>query len=158
MIILAVIHKRFPVPLDKLLALGKISDRFAVLDVSIPTEADSVTFVAETLQKFFDENGISKKNAYISAICMEKIAADYLAHRKSSGKPGKKSYMDIKAFCDDGRIELILRNYDVPYNPLVFENDDETFAKIGVTMVQKVAEDITYSYSYHLNIVSITIA
>ena len=156
-LILAVIHKRFPVPLEKLLALGKIKERFTVLDVSIPMEAESVTFVAETLQKFFDENGTSKKNAYISALCMEEIAADYLTHRKSSGKPGKKSYMDIKAFCDDGRIELILRNYDEPYNPLVFEREVESFSKIGVTMVQKVAEDITYSYSYHLNIVSVTI-
>ena len=157
-LVLAVINKRFPVPLDGLLALGKANDRFTVLDVSIPTEADSVTFVAETLQKFFDKNGTSKKNSYISALCMEEIAADYLSHRKSSARPGKKSYMDIKAFCDDGRIELILRNYDEPYNPLIFERGDETFAKIGVTMVQKIAENITYSYSYHLNIVSITIA
>ena len=66
--------------------------------------------------------------------------------------------MDIKAFCDDGRTELILRNYDEPYNPLLFERDDETFSKIGVTMVQKIAEDITYSYSYHLNIISVTVA
>ena len=157
-LILIIIHKRFPVPLDKLLALGKIKERFTVLDVSIPTETESVTFVAETLQRFFNENGTSKKNAYISALCMEEIAADYLSHRKASAGSGKKSYMDIKAFCDDGRIELILRNYDKPYDPLVFEREDETFAKIGVTMVQKVAEDITYSYSYHLNIVSVTIA
>ncbi len=157
-LILAVIHKRFPVPLDKLLALSKIKDRRTVLDVSIPTEADSVTFVAETLQKFFVENGISKKNAHISALCMEEIAADYLSHRKSRERPGKKSYMDIKAFCDDGRIEIILRNYDTPYNPLVFERDDESFSKIGVTMVQKIAEKITYNYSYHLNIVSVIVA
>ena len=157
-LVLAVINKRFPVPLDKLLALGKIKERFTVLDVSIPTEADSVTFIAETLQKFFNENGTSKKNAYISALCMEEIAADYLSHRNSAAKPGKKTYMDIKAFCDDGRTELILRNYDEPYNPLLFERDDETFSKIGVTMVQKIAEDITYSYSYHLNIISVTVA
>lgn len=157
-LILAVVSKRFPVPLDRLLALGKIKDRFTVLDVSIPTEADNVTFIAETLQKFFDENGTSKKNAYLSALCMEEIAADYLSHRKLTAKTGKQSYMDIKAFCDDGRIELVLRNYDEPYNPLIFERDDETFAKIGVTMVQKTAEDITYSYSYHLNIISVIVA
>ena len=65
--------------------------------------------------------------------------------------------MDIKAFRDDGKIEIILRNYDDPYNPLVFERKDESFSKIGVTMVQKMAQDITYSYSYHLNVVSVSI-
>ena len=78
-------------------------------------------------------------------------------HTESLPATRKKSYTDIKAFCVDGRIEFILRNYDDTYNPPVFESDDESFAKIGVTMVQKVAEDITYSYSYHLNIVSVTV-
>ena len=70
---------------------------------------------------------------------------------------GKKTYMDIKAFRDAGKIEIILRNYDEPYNPLVFERESESFAKIGVTMVQRIAKEITYSYSYHLNVVSILI-
>ena len=65
--------------------------------------------------------------------------------------------MDIKAFRDEGKIELVLRNYDDPYNPLVFEREDESFSKIGVTMVQKISHDITYSYSYHLNVVSLTV-
>ena len=65
--------------------------------------------------------------------------------------------MDIKAFRDAGRIEIILRNYDEPYNPLLFERDAESFSKIGVNMVQKIAKNITYSYTYHLNVVSIII-
>ena len=66
-------------------------------------------------------------------------------------------FIHIKAFRDKGKIEIILRNYDHPYNPLVFERAEESFAKIGVTMVQKIAKDITYSYSYHLNVVSVII-
>ena len=65
--------------------------------------------------------------------------------------------MDIKAFRDADQIELILRNYDEPYNPFVFEREAESFSKIGITMVQRIAKDITYSYSYHLNVVSIVV-
>ena len=65
--------------------------------------------------------------------------------------------MDIKVFRDAGKIEIILRNYDDPYNPLVFEREAESFSKIGVTMVQKIAKDIIYSYSYHLNVVSVIV-
>ena len=65
--------------------------------------------------------------------------------------------MDIKAFLDEDRIEIVLRNYDEPYNPLMFERADESFSKIGISMVQKIASDITYSYAYHLNVVSVQI-
>jgi hypothetical protein len=88
---------------------------------------------------------------------MEEIAADYLAHRREAGPIGKKTYMDIKAFRDPEKIVIVLRNYDEPYNPLVFEREEESFSKIGVTMVQRIAADVIYSYAYHLNVVSITI-
>ena len=156
-LLLMLIYKKVPVPLDAQLMLGKMKNCDAVMDVSIPTDAESVSYVAESLQKFFMDHGSSKKNAYFSALCMEEIAADYLAYRRSKAAAGKKTYMDIKAFCDGGRIELILRNYDDPYNPLIFEPDPETFSKIGVSMVQKIAEDITYGYTYHLNVVSVVL-
>ena len=63
--------------------------------------------------------------------------------------------MDIKVFRTGDMIQIILRNYDEPYNPLVFEQDEEGFSKIGVVMVQKISKEISYSYAYHLNVVSI---
>lgn len=149
--------RRFPVPLDTLLALKEDEERTTALDVSIPADAENVVFVSEKLQSFFVENGAQPKTAYKIALCTEEIAADYLAHRNTKGSDSRKAYMDIKAFRDAGRIEIILRNYDEPYNPLVFEREEESFSKIGVAMVQRMAKDITYSYSYHLNVVSIII-
>ena len=148
---------KIPVPLEKLLALRQDAERSVALDVSIPAEAKSVTFVSERLQKFFQQHGAQPKTAYAAALCMEEIAADYLEHRREAGTAEKKAYMDIKAFRDAEKIEIILRNYDEPYNPLVFEREPESFSKIGVTMVQRIAKDITYSYSYHLNVVAIEI-
>ena len=156
-LVFGIVCRKLPVPFDRLLALKTDAERTVALDVSIPTDARDVTFVSEKLQTFFTENGAKPRVAYEVALCMEEIAADYLSNRQARGLSGKKAYMDIKAFRDAGKIEIILRNYDDPYNPLVFERDDETFAKIGVTMVQRFARDITYSYSYHLNVVSIVI-
>ena len=68
--------------------------------------------------------------------------------------------MDIKAFCDPDKIEIILRNYDKPYDPLIIENngvEDGSFSKIGVVMTQKIASKVMYSYAYHLNVVTIVI-
>ncbi len=148
---------KFPVPLEKLLALKKYGDRTTELDVSIPTDARNVSFVSEQLQSFLLKNGVPPKTAYASALCMEEIAADYLEHKSAMKNSGKKAYMDIKVFRDAEKIEIILRNYDDPYNPLVFEREENSFSKIGVSMVQKTAKDIVYSYSYHLNVVSVVI-
>ena len=156
-LVFVVLNRRFPVPLDRLLVLRKMEERSTALDVSIPTESESVTFVSERLQRFLEDNGAPGKVAYACALCMEEIAADYLEHRKATGAEGKKSYMDIKAFRDPGQIEIVLRNYDEPYNPLVFEREEESFSKIGVSMVQRISKEITYGYAYHLNVVSITI-
>lgn len=147
----------FPVPLERLLALRSEKGRTVAMDVSIPTDAENVTFVSEKLQNFLLEHSTPKKTAYAAALCMEEIAADYLDHRNASKQTGKKAYMDIKAFRDEDKIELILRNYDEPYNPLVFEREEESFSKIGISMIQRIASDIIYSYTYHLNVVSVMV-
>ena len=149
---------KFPVPLENLLVLKQYKGRTLDLDVSISTEAKDITFVSERLQSFFLEQGAPSKVAYTTALCTEEIAADYLEHRTNEGRDGKTTYMDIKAFRDAGQIEIILRNYDEPYNPLSFERKEGDVSKIGITMVQKIAKNITYGYSYHLNVVTIIIA
>ncbi len=204
-ILFIIISRKCPVPLERLLLLEEYSNRMAAIDVSIPIESESISFVSENLQRFFLDNNVPEKIAFASALCMEEMAADYLDHRRGtaglgrgnsagdmsgesgksegSGKPGEtgksgesgkfgesgkldsymkkfrteKAYMDIKAFRDEEGIEIILRNYDEPYDPLVFEYEDETFSKIGVRLVQKLATDISYSYAYHLNVVTVKI-
>ncbi|MEE3467579.1 MAG: MATE family efflux transporter [Eubacterium sp.] len=159
-LVFMIIHKKPVVPLARMLVLQKYEDLDTALDISIPIESESVSFVSEKLQRYFLEKETSSKIAYISALCMEEVAADYIAYRKKTGNIKDKSYMDIKAFRDPDKIEIILRNYDDPYDPLVIDTDDasrDEFSKIGITMVQKIASDIHYSYAYHLNVVSIKI-
>lgn len=154
-LIFALYVRTFPVPLEELLRLNTEKGRITELDVSVPVEAKDVTFVSEKLQKFLLENGVDRKSANKASLCTEEIAADYINHRKSTEQKGKKSYMDIKVFRIGDMIQIILRNYDDPYNPLVFEQDDEGLSKIGVVMVQKISKEISYSYAYHLNVVTI---
>jgi len=159
-LVFMLINKKAAVPLERLLVLKKYENRDTALDVSISTESEQVSYVSEKLQNFFLKNNTSPKLAYISALCMEEIAVDYINYRKENGGSDKETYMDIKAFCDPDKIEIILRNYDKPYDPLVIENDtvaDGSYSKIGVVMTQKIASEVLYSYAYHLNVVTITI-
>lgn len=154
-LIFALVTRSFPVPIEKLLRLETEKGRITELDVSVPVDAKDVTFVSEKLQRFLLGNGVDRKVANKASLCTEEIAADYIDHRISKEQNDKKAYMDIKVFRTGDMIRIILRNYDEPYNPLVFEQDDEGFSKIGVVMVQKISKEISYSYAYHLNVVSI---
>ena len=156
-IVFMIITKKLVVPLDRLLVLDKNEDREMHTDVSIPSTAENVAFVSKQLQEFLTEKGVNERVAYKTALCTEEIAADYIEHRKTSSKSDRETYMDIKVFRDKDCLEIIIRNYDKPYNPLVFEKDVENFSKIGISMVQNVSESITYVYAYHLNIVTMII-
>ena len=155
-IIFMIIHRKAIIPLSRLLVLSKEGDDISELDVSISAEEKNVSFISEKLQGFLTEKGVDPKTAFKTALCTEEIAADYIAHRNSSEKSGKTAYMDIKVFRTHGNLEVILRNNDELYNPLVFEKSKDDFSKIGITMVQKISKEITHSYAYHLNIVTIT--
>ncbi len=154
-LILACKHKTLFLSIEKILFLKEEADRITELDVSVPTDAKDVTFISAKLQEFLCENGTDKRIAYKAALCTEEIAADYIVHRMGDRKTDPNAYMDIKVFRTGNLIEIILRNYDDPYNPLVFDAKSESFSKIGITMVQKICRNIAYSYAYHLNIVSI---
>lgn len=154
-LIFALKYKTLRVPLERLLVLKDVGERVTELDVSVPVESKDVTFISEQLQGFLLNNGVADVIAYKAALCTEEIAADYIEHRNKSKKPDNKAYMDIKVFREEGKIKIVLRNYDEPYNPLVFERKEEEYSKIGITMVQKICIDISCSYAYHLNVVSI---
>lgn len=158
-LVFMLLNKKPVVSLDRLLLLKRYENRDTVLNISIPAEAQDICFVSERLQKFLIDHTVPEKIAYISALCTEEIAADYISYRKSSGLSKEKVYMDIKAFSDPEKIEIMLKNYDRPYNPLIIEeqgNEEERFSKIGVVMAQKIANKILYNYSYHLNVITMT--
>ena len=158
-LIFMIINKKAIVPLDRILVLNKSKDRDTAIDISIPLESKQVRFVSESLQDFFLEHDTSPRLAYISALCMEEIAADYIDYHKNSNRKDKNDFMDIKAFRDPEKIEIILRNYDKPYDPLIIDrcSTEDDFSKIGIVMTQKIASKVLYSYAYHLNVVTVVI-
>ena len=155
-LVFALINKSIRVPLSGLLAIKETEERTTALDVSIPADSKDVTFVSENIQGFLLEHGVDSRVAYKTALCAEEIAADYIWH-KSSTEDNGKDYMDIKVFRDPEKIEVLVRNYDDPYDPLVFDKQKDSVSKIGITMIQKISEDIKYSYAYHMNVVTIAI-
>lgn len=143
---------------DRILCLDEsVRDNVPRMDISIRSISEDVSAISTQAHRFLIDEGASERTAYMASLCMEELAADFAAH-SSEKKHGDQEIMDVKLFSDADRIRIIIRNADKPYNPLDFDLDDTTFAKVGVKMAQKVAQRIEYAYVYRLNIITIDLA
>lgn len=142
---------------DRLLCLDEsVRDNVPMLDISIRSDSGDIAGLSEQIHHFLARENISGRCAYLTALCLEELSADFLAHMEQEHqKNSRKEIMDVKIFSDEKTLRLIIRNAAKAYNPLNFELDDTTFAKVGVKMAQKVARNIEYSYVYGMNIVNI---
>lgn len=152
-------HKTFRLSMDRLLCLDRsIRDHVPMLDISIRSSNTDVTGISRQVHEFLLEQKASGRTAYMTALCLEELAADFVAHTLLSGeKTGEQTLMDIKVYSEEDTLDIIIRNAAKPYNPLVFELDENTFAKAGVKLAQKLSRRIDYNYVYKLNIVHIVV-
>ena len=91
-------------------------------------------------------------------VSLEELAADFVQHTmQENAQKADDTIMDIKLFSDSDSLKIVIRNAASRYNPLEFDLDDETFAKVGVKLVQKICRRIEYNYVYRMNIVTIDV-
>lgn len=152
-------NKSMRLSIDRILCLDKeIRDNVPKIDISIGSDNRDVTFISEQVYDFLMEEDVSQKTAHTTALCLEELAADFVAHtEETSHRKGKDIIMDIKLFADTDMLRMIIRNESAMYNPLDFELDAESFRKMGVKLAQKLAKNIQYSYVYRMNIITIDI-
>lgn len=145
--------------MDRMLCLDEsIRDNVPMLDISIKADNTDVTGISRQVHEFLNEEKVSGRTAYITALCLEELAADFVAHSEvESDKRPDQNIMDIKLFSDEDALRVVIRNVAPAYDPLTFQLDDNTFSKVGVKLAQKVARQISYTYVYKMNIVTIDV-
>ena len=153
------VSRSFRLNMDRMLCLDKsIRDNVPVLDISIRSNNAVAIGISQQVHEFMNEHGASPKTAYVTALCLEELAADFIAHTQlKDDKEAERTIMDIKLFSQEDFHRIIIRNASAAYNPLDFELDDESFAKVGIKMVQRLCRRIDYNYVYRMNIITIDI-
>jgi len=144
---------------ERMLCLDEsIRDNVPMMDISIRSSNTDVTGISRQVHEFLERENVSKRTAYMTALCLEELAADFVSHTQlENSKNAERTIMDIKLFSDPDTLRVVIRNAAAAYNPLNFELDDTTFSKVGVKLAQKVARKIDYSYVYKMNIVTIDV-
>lgn len=144
--------------LDRMLCLDEsIRDNVPKLDISIMATTEDTTAFLEQVHDFLKQEQVSERCAYITALCLEELAVDFVQHTQER-QSKKGEIVDIKLFSDEDTLRLVIRNAAKPYDPLQFDHEAENENKIGVKLAQQVAQRIDYTYAFSLNIVTIDIA
>ncbi|MDE7399040.1 MAG: hypothetical protein K2N06_05865 [Oscillospiraceae bacterium] len=138
----------------------KVKAAVPMFDISIGYSNTGVTGISEKIHRFMLKEYGTERTAYLTALCLEELMADFIAHSQITEEKikGGGAFTDVKLFSDPDAFRIVIRNAAKQYDPLDFEYDDESFSKIGIKMAQKFADRIDYCYVYRMNIVTIYVA
>lgn len=144
---------------DRIFCLDQeIRENVPKIDISINSSNTDVSFISTQVYDFLIGEDFPHKTAHTTALCLEELATDFVAHTSLEDAAKSESIiMDIKLFADADRLRTIIRNEAAMYNPLDFQLDSESFSKMGVKLAQKLASSIKYNYVYRMNIITIDI-
>jgi anti-sigma regulatory factor (Ser/Thr protein kinase) len=154
-----IVLKRFPRSLEYLMVIPKDfspgpEDR---LDITV-RGMDQVVSISQQIIDFCKSRGINNRRAYFAGLCMEEMAGNVVTHGFTKDK--KQHSVDIRVVHSGDDVILRIRDNCMEFNPTERAeiNDDTTDGKnIGIRMVYKIADEVTYQKLLGLNVLTITL-
>ena len=127
------------------------------IDISV-TKMEEVINVSQRVQSFCLEKGIDKKRAYLAGLAMEEMAGNIVDHGFT--KDTKDHSIDIRVVHKEDDIILRIKDDCVPFDPKVrnrITEGDDPAKNIGIRMIYRIMNDITYENLLGLNVLTIRI-
>ncbi|WP_026511647.1 MATE family efflux transporter [Butyrivibrio sp. LC3010] len=151
--------KRFPRNIDECLFMKPdfgVSDNDR-LDIEIKA-MDEVTNTAASVQEFCENHGVPHKPAFYSALCIEEMAGNVVLHGFTKDKASHT--VNIRVVYRSDSVLLRIKDDCIPFNPKEradLISGDDPFKNIGIRMITKLADDVTYQNMLGLNVLTIVI-
>ncbi len=140
---------------DDMLFLDHNFDTENKLTFSID-QIEEVVDVSRKIQDFCKENGIDKKRAMLSGLCMEEMAGNIVEHGFT--KDNKNHLIDVFACVENNEVLLRLRDNCIPFDPhsrLEMYDKKDPAKNIGIRMVSRIAREMNYQTTFGMNVLSI---
>ena len=122
------------------------------------TSVEDVVNVSEQVEEFCVDHGLDHKTAYHAALCLEEMAVNVVTH--GFEKDDKDHQIDLHVMYKDDKVLLRIKDDCVPFNPQERADQvspDDPIKGIGIRMVMKIAEDVSYNNLLGLNVLTITL-
>jgi len=127
------------------------------IDISV-TKIEEVVSISQRVQNFCLEKGIDERRAYLAGLSMEEMAGNIVEHGFT--KDTKDHSIDIRVVHKDDNIILRIKDDCIPFDPKdrnrITEGDDPT-KNMGIRMIYRIMNDITYENLLGLNVLTIRI-
>ena len=130
--------------------------------LSFPAKLNSIKPATEFLNKILEEAGCSQRDQNRLNIALDELMSNVARYAYAPGTEGDiKLSVDVKE--DPKRVVLTLTDNGIPYDPLKKEDPDVTLSAeerdiggLGIFIVKKFMDGITYNHINNQNIVTIT--
>lgn len=125
------------------------------LDVDIDT-VEEVTNTAQRVQDFCEKHQIDEKTSYYAALCLEEMAGNVVEH--GFHKDNKEHSVNAHVVYKNDNILLRIKDDCIPFDPkerASLTNSDDPLKNIGIRIVLKLADEVTYHNLLGLNVLSI---
>lgn len=150
---------RFPRSMEELLA---IPEKIGVpenerIDISVNGMEEVVT-VSRQINDFCLARGIDRRRAYFAGLCLEEMAGNVVRH--GFGKDGKKNSIDIRVVHKGDDLILRIRDNCTAFNPserASAMDPDDMGKNVGIRLVYRIAEDVSYQNLLGMNVLTIRI-
>lgn len=150
-------NRHIPRSMEELLAIPR---DFGVpeeerLDLTVKSREDVVA-VAERIQHFCLDRGISERSAYLAGLSMEEMAGNVVDHGFS--KDRKSHTIDIRVVHKDERVILRIKDDCVPFDPhqrQEMTESEDPVRNIGIRLVFKAATEVQYQNILGLNVLTV---
>lgn len=123
------------------------------------TELDDVTNTARAVQQFCQAHGTDKRTAYLAALSLEEMAGNVVRHGFIADKKGHS--VNCRVVYTKSGIILRIKDDCIPFNPqewMDMVKPDDITRNIGIRMVYRLAEDVSYQNLLGLNVLTIVLS
>jgi len=151
--------KRCPRSLEDLMAIPKTFGAAENERIDITVRSmDEVVEVSRQITAFCAQRGIDRRRAFFAGLCMEEMAGNVVEHGFT--KDRKHHSIDIRVVHKDDSVILRIRDDCAAFNPS--ERDevsqpDETGGNVGIHLVCRIAQSVTYQNLLGLNVLTLRI-
>lgn len=155
----AVKQKHLPRSIEELMV---IPEGFGVseeerMDLSLHSREEVVN-ISEKIRDFCRQRGLDEKRSYYASLFLEEMAGNVVEHGFHKDK--KPHSVDIRVIHKNEKVILRIRDDCVPFDPAerrAIRDLQDITRNIGIRMVYRIAEEITYRNILGLNVLTITI-
>ncbi|MBR3147622.1 MAG: ATP-binding protein [Eubacterium sp.] len=127
------------------------------IDITI-NDMDGVLRTADRIQRFLLDRGTDRRRAYYGALCMEEMAGNIVKY--GFNEDSRPHTIDIRAAVKGDTMILRIKDDCKAFDPTEREKlapDDDVLKDIGIRMVYRIADDVSYNHTLGLNVLTIRI-